>query len=203
MSSPFFFPQRLFKLTFRCNNAPFVCLGAELVHCPWCRCSMVLSIVEMMCVDCSMRFMGRLYPGNIWKELIPVLSLVRTCDKDFDDFAYEHSDTCKSHTQMTENRQTFNVSDTGGTSYFDIGCCLTIFNTYGEFTDPFKCFQESFFVEDNLWVEFVQSDSLSNCWVDVGAGSKLVQLPFSDFQRISRYFTVKAILVFLIVNCAT
>ena len=172
----------------------------ELAHCPWCGCSMLRSIVEMLCVDCSMRFTERLHPGRIWKEPLTALSVVSTSDKDFGDSAYERSDTCTSHTRATDTSQLAIPSDTGGSSDFDIGRRFTM---YDKFTDAFNYSQEPFLVEEDLWVELVRSDSLSNCWVAVGGGDGLVQLSLPEFQCLSRYFTVEAPLGFLIVNCAT
>ena len=172
----------------------------ELAHCPWCGDSMVRSIVEMLCVDCSMRFTERLHPGSIWKEPMTALPVVSTSDKDFGDSAYEHSDTCTRHARTTGTRQPDIPSDTGGSSDFDIGRRLTM---YDKFTDAFMYSQEPFLVEEDLWVELVRSDSLSNCWVAFGGANGLVQLSLPEFQCLSRYFTVEAPLGFLIVNCAT
>ena len=161
---------------------------------------MVCSIVEWLCVDCSMRFTERLHPGSIWKKPVATLSIANTSDKDFGDSAYECSSSCVSQIRATEIDQPVIASDTGGSPNFNIRRCLTM---YDKFADAFKCFQRPFLVEEELWAEIVRSDSLSNCWVTVGEGHGLVQLSLPEFQCLSRYFTVEAPLGFLIVNCAT
>ena len=172
----------------------------ELTHCPWCGCIMVRSIVEMLCVDCSMRFTERLHPRSIWREPITALPVVGTCDKDFGDSAYEPSEMCTSRTRATDIREPAIASDTGGSSDFDIGCRLSM---YDKFTDAFKYCRGPFLVEEDLWAELVRSDSLSSCWVAVAGGDRLVQLSLPEFQCLSRYFTVEAPMGFLIVNCTT
>ena len=159
---------------------------------------MVRSIVEMLCVDCSMRFTERLHPRSIWREPIAALPVVGTCEKDFGDSAYEHSETCTSRTRATDTREAVIAPDTGGSSDFDIGCRLTM---YDKFTDAFKYSQGPFLVEEDLWAELVRSDSLSSCWVAVAGGDRLAQLSLSEFQCLSWYFTVEALMGFLIVNC--
>ena len=172
----------------------------ELTHCPWCGCIMVRSIVEMLCVDCSMRFTERLHPRSIWREPITALPVVGTCDKDFGDSVYETSEMCTSHTRATDTGEPGIASDTGGSSDFDIGYRLSM---YDKFTDAFKYCQGPFLVEEDLWAELVRSDSLSSCWVAVDGGDRLVQLSLPEFQCLSRYFTVEAPMGFLIVNCTT
>jgi hypothetical protein len=162
---------------------------------------MVLSIVEMLCVDCSMRFTERLHPGTIWKEPMTTLPVLSICDKDFGDSVYACSDTCTIHTPATDTRERGILSDTGGSSDVDIGHRLTM---YDKFTDAFPYSQEGpFLVEEDLWAELVRSESLSDCWVAISAENRLIQLSLPIFQCLSRHFTVEAPMEFLIINCAT
>jgi hypothetical protein len=162
---------------------------------------MVHSIVEMLCVDCSMRFTERLHPGIIWKDTMTTLPVLTICDKDFGDSVYACSDTCTSHTRATDTRECGILSDTRGSSDVDIGHRLTM---YDKFTDAFRYSQEGpFLVEEDLWAELVRSESLSNCWVAISAENTLIQLSRPVFQCPSRYCTVEAPMGFLIINCAT
>ena len=80
---------------------------------------MVHSIVEVLCVDCSMFFTERLHPSGMWKEPISVLPVVNACDKkDFGDSAYEHSEIGTGYMRVTDTRGQTVIGDTGGSSLF-------------------------------------------------------------------------------------
>ena len=172
---------------------------SELTHCPWCGSPMVRSIVEVLCVDCSMHFTERLHPQSLWKE--PTALPVSTCDKDFGDSAYEHSDTGTS-TRAMDTREHTVVADTGGSSSSSVFEMVQQVTMYDKLTDALRTLQGPFQLEEDLWIEFVRSDSLSKCWVSV-AGGGLVQLALPEFQCLSRYFTVEAPMGFLVINCMT
>jgi len=162
---------------------------------------MVRSIVEVLCVDCSLFFTERLHLSVMWKEPVSALPVVSACDKkDFGDSAYEHSDICTSCTRATDTREVGIAADTGGSSDFEIERQLTM---YDKFADALKYCQEPLLVEEDLWVELIRSESLSKCWVTVAGGDGLVQLALPEFQCLSRYFTVEAPMGFLVVNCTT
>ena len=170
---------------------------SEFAHCPWCGSPMVRSIIEVLCIDCSMHFTERLHPQSIWKE--PTVSPVSTCDKDFGDSAYENSDNC-TNTRATDTREQPVIADTGGSlSGFEMERQLTM---YDKLTAALRSLQEPFLLEEDLWTELIRSESLSKCWVAV-AGESLVQLALPEFQCLSRYFTAEAPMGFLIINCTT
>ena len=78
---------------------------------------MVRSIVEVLCVDCSMFFTERLHPSGMWQEQISAIPVVNACDKkDFGDSAYEHSEIGTGCTRGTDTREQSVVGDTGGSS---------------------------------------------------------------------------------------
>ena len=119
------------------------CHTARGVVAPWC----VRSIVEMLRVDCSMCFTERLHPRSIWREPIAALPVVGICDKDFGDSVYEHSETYMSLARATDTREPVIAPDTDGSSDFDIGCRLTM---YDKFMDAFKYSQGPFLVEEDF-----------------------------------------------------
>ena len=173
----------------------------ELMHCPWCGCGMVRSIVDVLCVDCSMFFTERLHPSGMWKEPISAIPVVNVCDKkDFGDSAYEHSDIGTRCTRATDARECGIAGDIGGSSDFQIERQLTM---YDKFADAFKYCQRPLLFEEDFWFELIRSSTLSKCWVAVAGGDGLVQLALPEFQCLSRYFTVEAPMGFLIINCTT
>ena len=165
---------------------------------------MVRSIVEVLCVDCSMFFTERLHPSGMWQEQISAIPVVNACDKiDFGDSAYEHSEIGTGCTRGTDTREQSVVGDTGGSSSsgLEMGRQLTM---YDKLTEALQTSQGPFLLEENLWVELVRSSTLSKCWVAVAGGDGgLVQLALPEFQCLSRYFTVEAPMGFLIINCTT
>ena len=180
---------------------PHVCFEAcEMTYCSWCGCVMVRSIVELVCVDCSMRFTERLHPSTIWREPMAEMPIVSIRDKDFADSAFERPDDCISYTSMINTKDSVIAFGNGGSFDFDTGCNLTM---YDKFADAFKYSETPFLVEEYLWAEFVRSDSLSNCWVGVAGGLEIVQLSLPEFQFLIPHFIVEAPLGFFIINCTT
>ena len=172
----------------------------ELTHCPWCDRWMVRSIVDVLCVHCTMCFTERLHPRSIWTEPTLIAPFVRTCDKkDFGDSVYERSDICTS-TRATDTREEHTVvADTGGSlSGLEMERQLTM---YDKLADVMQNAQGPFLLEEDVWMELVRSDSLSNCWVAVSKGDGLVKLALPEFQCLSPYFTVEAPMGFLVIDC--
>jgi hypothetical protein len=180
---------------------PYVYFDAyELTHCPWCGCNMLCSVVEMMCVDCSLRFTEHLHPSSLWREPKATLSLLTTRDDDFGDSMYERSEACICHGEQTHLTKVVAAIGTDCTN--DVNS-RGISIMYDIFVNTLKYSHGPFQIEEDLWAEFVRSDSLSNCWVSVAERSTLVQLSLPEFQYLSRYFTLEAPLGFLIINCTT
>ena len=173
----------------------------ELSHCPWCGCGMVRSIVDVLCVDCSMFFTESLHPSGLWKEPISILPANGACDKkDYGDSAYEHSDIGTSCILTTDNEDYDKPCDRAGLSDLQIKRQLTM---YDKLANAFKYTQTPLLLEEDLWFELIPSRTLSKCWVAAARGDTLVQLALPEFQCLSRYFTVEAPMGFLIINCTT
>ena len=174
----------------------------ELAHCPWCGSGMVRSTVEVLCMDCSIFFTERIHPSCVWKDQISS-SMVSVCDKkDFGDSAYEHSDIGTNYSRATYTGERLVFADTSGSSTpsFQKEQQLVM---YDKFTEALQTSRGPFFLEEDLWVEVVRSESLSQCWVTIAGGDGLVQLALPEFQFISRYFTSESPLGFVIINCTT
>ena len=75
------------------------------------------------------------------------LPVVGICDKVFGDSVYEHSETYMSRTRATDTREPVIVSDIGGSSDFDIGCWLIM---YDKFMVAFKYSPGPFLVEEDF-----------------------------------------------------
>ena len=175
----------------------------ELTLCPWCGSVMLRSIVEVLCVDCSMFFTERLHPSVMWKEQTSEISVVSACDKtNIGDSVHDHSDSVTSFTRASDIGAQTVITDTGG--YFSSGFqTVQPLTMYDKLTEALQTIQEPFLLEEDLWVELVRSDLLSKCWLTVAGGDGLVQFGVPELQCLSQYFTVEATMGFFIINCTT
>lgn len=202
------FAHGLFKVWFitfcfsACLIVTMPCIyfeAEELTECPWCGCGMIRSIVDVLCIDCSMHFTEHLHPSMLWSSQLTVLPVTNNDDKDFGDSLYEQSGTNTGSTLTSSNVDLVNPCAIGASDMLH-GSTVTI---YDKLKDCLNNVDTPFLVEEDLWVKLIYAELLSKCWISYIDGNDMVQLALPQFQLLSRYLCAEAPLGLLVFNCSS